>query len=435
MICVARSFRIAVFAIVVALTSSTSPARPAGKAEKVGIPTALPGKGMVSNGVDVLVEEKFKSLKGLRIGLITNHSGTDRDRNHLIDLLIKAPGVKLKALFSPEHGIRGESDSTISDGIDAQTGLPVYSLFGKRPPREPADTYIQRVFETRKPKPEHLAELDALVFDIQDIGCRFYTYVSTMGLCMEAAKDAGIRFIVLDRANPINGVAVQGPVQDYPISFIGFHDTPLRHGMTVGELARMFNEEKKIHVNLTVIPLRNWKRDLWFDQTGLPWINPSPNIRNLNQAILYPGVGVIEGANISVGRGTDTPFEVVGAPYIDGVRLAADLNDFKLEGVRFEPIRFTPTSTKFPRKECGGVRIVLMDRNRCNAVDVGLAIAQAVYRLYPEDFDIDRLQRHLGHPPTLSILKSGKSLAEIRQTWSAKLEEFEQRRSRYLLYN
>jgi uncharacterized protein YbbC (DUF1343 family) len=272
------------------------------------------------------------------------------------------------------------------------------------------------------------------VFDIQDIGCRFYTYVSTMGLCMEAAKDAGIRFIVLDRVNPINGVAVDGPVQDYSISFIGFHTTPLRHGMTVGELARMFNEEKGIHADLTVIPLRNWKRDLWFDQTGLPWINPSPNIRNLNQAILYPGVGVIEGNNVSVGRGTHTPFEVVGAPYIDGVRLAAELNALKLAGVRFEPVRFTPTATKFARKECGGVRIVLTDRERCNVVDIGIALAQALYRLYPE-FEINGIQRHLGHPATFAAIKSGQSLQEIRESWSAKLEEFERRQSKYLLYD
>ncbi|MEK7707843.1 MAG: exo-beta-N-acetylmuramidase NamZ domain-containing protein, partial [Verrucomicrobiota bacterium] len=252
------------------------------------------------NGIDVLAKNHFAPLKGKRVGLITNHTGHDGDRNATIDLLKNAPGVKLVALFSPEHGIRGVADEQVGDGKDEMTGLPIYSLYS----------------ETRKPKPEHLKDLDVLVFDIQDIGCRFYTYASTMGLAMEAASENGKQIFILDRVNPINGVAIDGPVLAGPPTFVGFYKVPLRHGMTLGELARMYNAEQNLKADLTVIEIENWRRDQWFDETGLPWTSPSPNLRNLKQAMLYPGVGLLESA-LSVGRGTDTPFEVVGAPYID----------------------------------------------------------------------------------------------------------------------
>jgi uncharacterized protein YbbC (DUF1343 family) len=279
-----------------------------------------------------------------------------------------------------------------------------------------------------------LRDLDALVFDIQDIGCRFYTYISTLGMAMEAAGEAGIKLFVLDRVNPINGLTMDGPVQNRHLSFIGFHPIPVRHGMTVGELARMFNAERDFKTDLTVIPMKNWTRGLWFDQTGLPWINPSPNMRSLTQATLYPGIGLVEYNPVSVGRGTDTPFELVGAPYIEDGRLAEELNAAGLPGVRFVPVRFTPDASVFQGRECGGVNIVLTDRDRCDVVAVGVLIAQTLHRLYPEEFDLDRFQKLVGHHPTVKAIRAGKSLEEIRETWSIDLDEFKERRKKYLLY-
>ncbi|MFH1304516.1 MAG: exo-beta-N-acetylmuramidase NamZ domain-containing protein, partial [Planctomycetota bacterium] len=258
----------------------------------------------VLTGIDVLQKDQFKSLKGLKIGLITNHTGLSRDGKSTVQILNDAPDVQLVTLFSPEHGFAGKLDvSKIGDSTDDKTGLKIFSLYGK----------------TRTPTPESLQGLDALVFDIQDIGTRFYTYISTMGNAMQAAKKQGIKFIVLDRPNPINGVDFAGPVLDEGTqSFVGYHRIPVRHGMTVGELARLFNSEMKIDVELQVIPLQNWKREMYFDETGLTWVNPSPNMRNLNEAVFYPGIGLLETTNLSVGRGTDTPFEWIGAPWLDG---------------------------------------------------------------------------------------------------------------------
>jgi uncharacterized protein YbbC (DUF1343 family)/CubicO group peptidase (beta-lactamase class C family) len=371
----------------------------------------------VLNGIDVLVKKNFAPLKGKKIGLVTNHTGHDRARRATIDLLKEAPGVTLVALFGPEHGIRGEVDEKFGDSTDTKTGLPIYSLYGER----------------RKPTVEQLKGLDALVFDIQDVGCRFYTYTSTMGLCMEAAAEAGIEFIVLDRANPIDGVTIDGPVLTEKTSFVGFHPKPLRYAMTMGELAKMYNEERKTNAKLTVIELENWRRDMYLDETGLPWTNPSPNMRNLKQAILYPGVGLLE-QTLSVGRGTDTPFELVGAPYIDDVKLAEELNRMALPGVAFIPIRFTPTYSVHKGVECGGVFIMLNDRTKCNVVDVGLQIAKTVYRLYPKDFPVDRPKNLLLHAGTLADIKADKPLEDIRATWRMDLIDFQQRRERYLIY-
>ena len=369
------------------------------------------------NGIDVLVKQKFAPLKGLRLGLVTNHTGQDRDRNPTIDLLKNAPGVELKALFSPEHGIRGLKDEKVGDSIDETTGLPVYSLYGA----------------SYKPSPEQLKDLDALVFDIQDVGCRFYTYTATMAMAMEAAAANGKKYFVLDRVNPLNGLAVDGPVLTGQTSFVAYHYVPLRYGMTLGELAKMFRSERHCDVDLTVIPLENWHRDAWLDQTGVPWTNPSPNMRNLTEAILYPGLGLLESA-LSVGRGTDTPFEVVGAPYIDDVKLAAELNDAGLPGVRFVPIEFTPAASVHKRQRCRGVYVLLTDRDACNVVDVGLQIAETLYRLYPSDFNPDKMRHLLLHPPTLEAVKAGKPLKEIRALWEPALEEFQKVRSKYLLY-
>ena len=303
----------------------------------------LPG---VLNGIDVLVKQNFAPLKKLRLGLVTNHTGQDRFRNPTIDLLFHAPGVRLQALFSPEHGIRGALDEFVSDTADEITGLPVRSLYPKLPARKKGQTeqeYNALINRLRAPEPSSLTNLDALVFDIQDIGCRFYTYVATMGLCLEAAAQSGLQFIVLDRVNPINGLAVEGPVYHGDPNFVAWHSIPLRHGMTVGELAKMLNAERGLKANLTVVPVEGWKRDMWFDATGQPWRHPSPNMRSLNAATLYPGVGLHESA-LSVGRGTDTPFEIVGAPYIDDLRLAAELNKAQLPGVKRMGTKRTPGS-------------------------------------------------------------------------------------------
>ncbi len=382
--------------------------------------TAVPGKIKtveVLNGIDVLVKQNFAPLKKLRIGLITNHTGVDRHRRPTIDLLKEASEVELKVLFSPEHGIRGELDEKVGDSVDEKTGLPVYSLYGVR----------------RIPTAEQLQNLDALVFDIQDIGCRFYTYIATMGNCLEAASKAKLKFFVLDRVNPINGLAVEGPVHKGQSSFTAFHSIPLRPGMTMGELAKMFNAERGFNADLTVIPVENWTRDLWFDQTGLPWINPSPNMRSLAEATLYPGVGIHETA-LSVGRGTGTPFEVFGAPYIDDVQVAAELNRANLEGVRFVPVRFTPTASIFKDKLCGGVSMVVTDREHCPVVDTGLAIALALQRLYPTHFALPKVNSLLQDSGALESIKEGKSLAEIKLSWAEGLEQFKKRRTEFLIY-
>ncbi len=373
--------------------------------------------GKTLNGIDVLEKQKFAPLKGLRIGLVTNHTGEDRDRNPTIDLLKNAPGVQLKVLFSPEHGIRGEADEKVGDTVDQKTGLPVYSLYGK---------------ET-KPTPEQLKDIDALVFDIQDIGCRFYTYTATMGLTLQAAGENGKKYFLLDRVDPINAVAVEGPVRMGKGSFVAYHEVPLRFGMTLGELARMCNAERNFKTDLTVIQVENWQRSKWFDQTALPWTNPSPNMRNLTEAILYPGIGLLESA-VSVGRGTDTPFEVIGAPYIEDTRVAEELNRAGLPGVSFVPIRFTPTYSTHKDHACGGVYILLTDRDRCDVVDVGLVIAETLYRLYPEKFPIDKISHLLLHPPTMEALKANKSLKEIHELWAKDLAEFQKRREKYLIY-
>ena len=377
-----------------------------------------PAQFKTLEGIDVLAKQHFAPLKGLRLGLITNHTGHDRQRNPTIDLLRNAPEVQLLALFSPEHGIRGTADEPVGDSVDQPTGLPVFSLYG----------------QNFKPKPEQLTNLDALVFDIQDVGCRFYTYTATMALGMEAAAENKKKYFVLDRVDPINGNKIEGPVLSGEPTFVAFHSVPLRYGMTMGELAKMFKAERHCEAELTVIPLENWQREAWFDQTGLPWTNPSPNLRNLTEAILYPGIGLLETA-LSVGRGTDTPFEIVGAPYIDELRLAEELNQAPLlRGVRFVPVQFTPASSVHQGQLCRGVYILLTDREACNVVDVGLQIAKTLYRLYPKDFAPEKMERLLKHPPTLAAIKADRPLEEIHATWKADLETFEKCRAKYLMY-
>ncbi|MFO1484644.1 MAG: DUF1343 domain-containing protein [Verrucomicrobiaceae bacterium] len=372
----------------------------------------------VLNGIDVLVRRKFADLKGLRVGLITNQTGIDAQRRSTIDLLAEAPEVKLKKLFSPEHGIRGELDQEkIGDSKDKKTGLPIFSLYGER----------------RAPSPEQLADLDALVFDIQDIGCRFYTYIGTMRVCMEAAAKAKKTFFVLDRVNPIGGIAVEGPAVVDEEKPTATHTIPLRHGMTAGELAAMMNAERQMNCDLKVIPAEGWQRGMLFDQTGLPWINPSPNMRSLNAALLYPGIGLLE-FSVSVGRGTDTPFEVLGAPYVNDLRLSYELNKLGLPGVQFTPIRFTPTASVFKNEASGGVRIVITDRNALKPVETGIAIICTLQRLHPKSFDLEKVNTLLNHKTSLKPIREGDSWKKVLEAWSGETGQFEMRRSTFLRY-
>src|SRR5580658_3889727 len=373
----------------------------------------------VLEGIDVLERENFAPLKGLRVGLITNPTGQDAERRSTIDLLRHAPGVELKMLFGPEHGLYGNFDEAVRDGVDTNTGLPVISLYG----------------EHQAPTTNQLEQLDALVFDIQDVGCRFYTFTTTLGLCMEAANAAGLKFFVLDRVNPINGLMIDGPVRGGPSSFVAWYPEPVRYGLTEGELAAMCKAERQWDkLDLTVIKLQGWERGEWFDQTGLPWINPSPNMRSLTEAMLYPGVGLLESCHISVGRGTGTPFEVIGAPYIDDLRLAGAMNAENLPGVRFVPVRFTPSDYIFKNEACGGVNIILTDRERCRVVDIGLLAAKILHRWHPGPFQARKMESLLVDAPTLQAIQEDKSLSEIRGLWTEKAEEFKARRGKYLLY-
>ncbi len=376
------------------------------------------GGGSSRNGVDVLKADAFSLLKGKRIGLITNHTGRDLEGNPTIEVLRSAPGVTLVSLFSPEHGIRGEQDEAIGDTTDRFSGLPVHSLYD----------------ETRAPTAEELKGLDALVFDIQDIGARFYTYVSTMGLAMDAAAKAGVKFIVLDRVNPITGALVEGPAEVQKESFTAWHTIAVRHGMTVGELARMFNDERKIGADLEVVPVRGWTRERWYDQTGLPWVNTSPNIRNLTAATLYPGVCILERTKLSMGRGTPIPFEWVGAPWVESDALARELNAAALAGVRFHPMEQTPNASLYAGERCGGVRIELVDRERLNALELGAVLATTLYRLYPAQLGVEKIDVLLQHPATIEAIERGESPEAIQRLWAPSLESFLERRAKYLLY-
>lgn len=396
--------------------------RPSTQARNAGAPAARNDSGVspVLTGIDVLERDEFKALRGRRVGLITNHTGINRKGVSTVQFLSNAPGVKLAALFSPEHGIEGKLDvAKIGNSKDEKLNIPIFSLYG----------------ETRKPTPESLEGIDTLVFDIQDIGTRFYTYPSTMGNAMRAAAEHKLKFVVLDRPNPINGVDVAGPVLDEgKESFVGYHRTAIRHGMTVGELARMFNEELKIGCDLQVVAMEGWRRTDFFDATGLLWVNPSPNMRNLNEALLYPGIGLMETTNLSVGRGTDTPFEVIGAPWMDGQKLADVLNRAHLPGVRFVPTFFTPTSSKFKDERCSGVQIAITNRKQFLPVRTGLEIARQLAVLFPGAWQNKQYDRLLSNAEVFKAVAEGKSVAEIELLYHAELERFRDRRLRFLIY-
>jgi uncharacterized protein YbbC (DUF1343 family) len=373
----------------------------------------------VKSGIDVLASQNFAPLAGKNIGVITNHTGRSASGRSIIDILGRAPGVKVRAIFTPEHGLSGKLDEKVASGRDATTGLPVYSLYG----------------EVKRPTPAMLQGLDALVYDIQDVGVRFYTYITTLAYSMEAAASHGLDFYVLDRPNPINASAVQGPVLEPGLkSYVGYFALPVRYGMTVGELAELFNRENRIGARLQVIKMSGYNRDLWFDQTSLTWIPPSPNLRTLTQTILYPGVAQVESANLSVGRGTTSPFEVVGAPWISGVRLADYLNARQIPGVSFAPVSFVPTSDRYGGKQCQGVRLRLTDRNLLDSPFLGIELAAALYHLHPGEFQIDRNVGMIGSREVLAEIKNGVDPREIRQRWQRRLNAFVALRQKYLLY-
>lgn len=373
----------------------------------------------VRTGADVLVADHFAELRGLRVGLITNQTGETARGKRLIDLLARAPGVRLVALFSPEHGLQGRLDQAVGDSFDTATGLPVYSLYG----------HIER------PTGPTLRGLDALVFDIQDSGTRFFTYVTTMAYAMQAAAAHGLQFFVLDRPDPIDAAIVQGPILNPALrSFTGFFPMPLRPGMTVGEIARLFNARAGIGARLTVIGMQGYRRGEWLDETGLPWVAPSPNLRSLEEETLYPGVGMLEGANVSVGRGTDTPFQVLGAPWIDGPGLAGYLAQRDIPGVRFTPVSFTPAESQFQGRLCHGVRVLLVDRSSLRSGLLGVELIHALHRLYPRRFRIDDTLSLVGSRAALAAIEAGEDPRAIARAWQPRLRSFLALRSEYLLY-
>lgn len=373
----------------------------------------------VRTGIDVLAAEDFKSLQGRKVALITNHTGRNQQGKRTIDLLHEAKNVSLVKLFSPEHGLYGTLDEKVGHGIDETTKLPVFSLYG----------------DTRKPTKEMLEGIDTIVFDIQDIGTRFYTYMSTLGHAMEAAAEHSLRVIVLDRPNPITGLRVDGPLADEDrLSFVAYHRLPLVHGMTLGELARLFNAERQINCDLHIIPMQGWRRSMWFDETGLTWTNPSPNMRNLTQATLYPAIGLVEFSNISVGRGTDQPFELLGAPWIDGPALAAGLNELNLPGIRFVPIEFTPVSSKYKDEKCHGIYVLITDRTKLEPTRTGLSIAWQLMRNHGRAFEAHPMLRLLCSFETYEAMMNAKSPSEISETWRKDVQDFTAVRAKYLMY-
>jgi len=371
-------------------------------------------------GIDVLAERQFDLLQGKKVGLIANHTSRNKAGQPTHLLFAESPKVDLVALFSPEHGFAGRLDqSHIGDMVDPETGITVKSLYG----------------ETRKPTPEQLEGIDVLVFDIQDIGCRFYTYISTMGLAMQAAAEQGIPFIVLDRPNPLGGIAIEGPLLDEENeSFVAFHSIPVRHGMTIGELAKMMNQERSWKTDLSIVPLEGWKRDQLLLDTGLPWRDTSPNMRNLTQAMIYPGIGLLETTNVSVGRGTDTPFEILGAPWINGPEFASHINAHDLPGVKAIGMEFTPESSKYQGELCGGVNFIITDWETFRPLDLGWATASSLRALYPNDWETERLPVLLGNEQVKQCILQAKSPQEITASYQEDIEAFAKRRQAFLIY-
>jgi uncharacterized protein YbbC (DUF1343 family)/CubicO group peptidase (beta-lactamase class C family) len=387
--------------------------------------------GTVKTGIDVLEETKFAALHPARsgaprsIGLLTNQTGVDSQGRRTIDVLASVPGILLDAIFSPEHGVTGTLDTTDiknKNAKDTATGVAVYTVYGA------SDA-------ARRPPMDVLKRLDAVVIDLADAGARFYTYETTTGYFLEATAKAGIEVVILDRPNPITGSFVQGPVSDAGReNFTNYFPEPPRHGMTLGELAKMFNAERHIGARLEVVAMQGWQPGDWFDSTGLGWVNQSPNLRSLTEATLYPGVAMIEGTNVSVGRGTDTPFEVLGAPWIKGRELAAYLNGRDIQSVRFVPIIFTPSASNYAGERCEGVNLIVLDRNTLESPELGIELASALHKLYPNDFKLERMSDLLVNQAVLDAIGAGEDPRRIAEDWRERLEEFVRLREKYLLY-
>ncbi len=378
-------------------------------------------EGQVQTGLDVLAEQHFAPLAGKRIGLITNYTGLSRDGQRNLDLMA-ASGIQVVSLFTPEHGLLGTEDQeNIGNSKDTKTGIPVISLYNG---------------PKRRLTPEMLAGLDALVFDIQDVGARFYTYSCTLLSSLEESARKGIPFYVLDRPNPITGVHVEGPVLDRDLeSFVGCFEMPIRHGMTFGELAAMVNGERHIGADLRVIAMKNWERGDWFDETGLTWVDPSPNMRSLNAATLYPGVAMLEASsNYSVGRGTDAPFEQIGADWIEGRQLASFLNGRFIPGVRFYPTRFRPVASNFKGRQIEGVRFVITDRNSFDSSRLGLELGYALEKLYPGKIPWETNRFLIGNRAVLDLEKQAADPRTTLEKTLPSLQEFVERRQKYLIY-
>jgi uncharacterized protein YbbC (DUF1343 family) len=372
----------------------------------------------VQTGLDALSAEGFSALRDRRLGLIVNHSAVDWRRRHVIELLAES-GCKIGAFYSPEHGLQGRLDEPVQSGTYGDSGIPIHSLYGSH----------------QKPTPEMLSGVEALVYDIADVGVRFYTYPTTMTHCLAAAAEAGIPMVVLDRPNPIRGDAMEGPVLDQPFSKLSaWHPFPLRHGLTNGEIALWANERYRIGADLTVVPCRGWRREMWFQNTGLPWVDPSPNLRNLRQAVLYPAIGTLEFCDLSVGRGTDTPFELFGAPWMDDIVLARELNAAGIAELSFVPVAFTPHTREFAGQECRGVYMNLGDWDRFQPVTAAVQIALVLKRLWPEQFDHHRLLHLLGSAPAVEAIGELKPAEEIVAGWQDELAGFAEERRPYLLY-
>jgi len=375
----------------------------------------------VKTGLDVLIDRDFAPIAGKRVGVITNHTGLTSDGRHIVDVLSRSSKVKLVAIFTPEHGLAGtQDDPNVASGTHEATGTPIYSLYNRG---------------SYRPTPQMLQKVDVLIYDIQDIGARFYTYITTLGYALEEAARAGKSFLVLDRPNPINGIAVEGPLLDPRyVSFVGYMRMPIRHGMTVGELARMYNGEKALHADLQVIEMQGWSRNMWLDATGLEWVNPSPNIRNLTQAILYPGSCLLESDQVSVGRGTDTPFQIIGAPWFKGREVAEYLNGLAIPGVRFLARRFRPTASVFKDEDCEGLDIQLIDRDALDSVRMGLELLYATMKFHPGKFDLDGVMRLLGNEDAAGRLKRGETGSSVVKSYAPDLGQFRKTREKYLIY-
>jgi uncharacterized protein YbbC (DUF1343 family) len=373
----------------------------------------------VQTGLDVLESQKFAPLRGKHVGLITNHTGLDSQGRSTVDVLSHAAGVQLIALFSPEHGLAGRNDEKITSSKDPATGLPVHSLYG----------------ETLRPTDEMLEGIDALVFDVQDAGVRFYTYTTTMAYCMEEAAKRQIAFFVLDRPNPLGGEIVEGPMLDADkTNFVGYFPLPVRYGLTIGELAQLFNAENHIGVDLHVIAMKNWHRNYFFESTGIKWIPPSPNLRTTKGSILYPGIEILQNAGVSVGRGTQTPFEEFGAPWLNGDDVASALNGRHLPGLHFTAQPFIPIVGLYSGERCGGVAVRIAERGAVRSMRMGLEIAMILHRLYPQQFDPEKLLLLIGNSDTIQQLQAGAAPEKIVGSWATSLSTFDEIRRKYFLY-